>query len=206
MLDKFNQFLKKYNINFKISNKKQQITVNNPLDILNVRYTIKNNKTTIHGNFRPTSLFIEILKQPLYIQKVLGDVNILNINLYDFKMFNFEYVKGDFYCYKNNLTSLQGSPKEVGGTFDCYNNILTSLQGSPKEVGGGFICSGNKLTSLQGSPKKVGGNFYCNSNNLTSLQGGPKEVGGNFNCNSNSKQFTQQQVRKYCNVKGWIYN
>ena len=41
---------------------------------------------------------------------------------------------------------------------------LTSLKGSPKEVGGNFNCSHNNLKSLEYSPKKINGNFYCRNN------------------------------------------
>ncbi len=34
-------------------------------------------------------------------------------------------VNGSFYCHNNQLTSLEGSPKEVGGYFYCANNQLT---------------------------------------------------------------------------------
>ena len=52
----------------------------------------------------------------------------------------------------------------VTGYFYCNNNNLTSLEGAPKEVGGGFYCSSNNLTSLEGAPKKVGGSFNCYGN------------------------------------------
>jgi hypothetical protein len=42
--------------------------------------------------------------------------------------------EGYFGCSYNQLTSLEGSPKEVGGSFDCSYNQLTSLEGSPKEL------------------------------------------------------------------------
>jgi hypothetical protein len=91
----------------------------------------------------------------------------------------------DFYCNDNQLTSLEGSPHEVGGSFYCNDNQLTSLEGSPHEVGGSFYCHDNQLTSLEGAPKEVGGDFYCYDNKLTSLKGAPKEVGGGFYCNNN---------------------
>ena len=34
----------------------------------------------------------------------------------------FKEVKGDFYCYFRNLTSLEGAPESVGGDFLCYRN------------------------------------------------------------------------------------
>ena len=52
--------------------------------------------------------------------------------------------------------------------------------------------------------KEVKGNFYCSNNNLTSLEGSPKTVGGNFYCSNNTKEFTEEEVRKYCDVKGRI--
>ena len=59
----------------------------------------------------------------------------------------------------------------VDGDFDCSDcTSLTSLEGSPQEVGGDFWCSRcTSLTSLEGAPQKVGGDFYCsNCPSLTS--------------------------------------
>ena len=81
--------------------------------------------------------------------------------------------EGDLDCSNNDLTSLEGCPKEVKGDFDCSSNNLTSLDGSPEIVSGYFDCSYNKLTSLEGCPKEVKGNFYCSNNNLISLNGLP---------------------------------
>jgi hypothetical protein len=52
----------------------------------------------------------------------------------------------------------------VSGNFSCASNQLTSLEGAPKEVGVHFICQNNQLTSLKGAPQKVGGDFGCSSN------------------------------------------
>ena len=39
---------------------------------------------------------------------------------------------GDFNCYNNKLTTLEGAPSSVGGDFSCsFNNNLTSLEGAP---------------------------------------------------------------------------
>jgi hypothetical protein len=100
-------------------------------------------------------------------------------------------VGGSFYCYNNNLTSLQGGPQAVGGDFYCYNNNLTSLQGAPQVVGGRFDCSSNKLTSLEGAPQAVGGSFYCHYNQLTSQEGGPE-------------QYAPQKVREIILTKGYL--
>ena len=102
-----------------------------------------------------------------------------------------EEVGRNFYCSGNNLTSLEGAPETVGGDFYCSNNQLTSLEGAPKKVGGDFICSYNQLTTLEGAPKEVGRNFSCSYNQLTTLEGAPEEVGGNFYCGNNSKSVEE---------------
>ena len=131
---------------------------------------------------------------------VEGNVDLFSENLTSFGNIKFGKISGNFYCYYNNLTSLEGSPKYVGGEFYCYSNNLTSLEGSPKEVSGYFDCSYNKLTSLEGSPKYVGGNFLCYDNKLTSLEGSPKVVGGNFSCHTNN--LTNFDL--HCKVEGKI--
>jgi hypothetical protein len=114
-----------------------------------------------------------------------GDVDLSYKEL-DKIPIKFRNVIGNFYCYHNKLTSLEGGPESVGGHFYCDNNNLTSLKGCPESVGGDFYCSNNNLTSLEGGPKSVGGGFYCYNNNLTSLEGSPKSVGGNFYCSNNN--------------------
>jgi hypothetical protein len=106
-------------------------------------------------------------------------------SLSDFKGVRFGEVSGDFLCYRNKLTSLEGAPREVGANFWCNDNSLTSLEGAPREVRGGFDCSLNKLTSLEGAPEEVGWRFNCSENKLTSLEGAPREVRGGFNCSEN---------------------
>jgi hypothetical protein len=97
----------------------------------------------------------------------------------------FGRVGGNFNCYNNKLTTLEGAPNSVGGDFYCTFNKLTSLEGAPLSVGGGFYCRDNQLTSLEGAPNSVGGNFNCGYNQLTSLEGCPKSVGGGFYCQNN---------------------
>jgi len=106
-------------------------------------------------------------------------------NLADFKGVRFGVVTESFYCKLNQLTSLEGAPRQVGMYFHCEHNDLTSLEGAPQSAGGGFYCDFNQLTSLEGAPQSVGGNFYCNNNDLISLEGAPQSVGGGFYCNHN---------------------
>ncbi len=89
--------------------------------------------------------------------------------------------------------------------IDVSDKYLTSLKGAPEKVNGSFNCGNNKLTSLEGSPKKVNGDFYCSYNDLTSLESAPEEVDGDFNCSNNKVKFTEEDVRKVCNVKGTIH-
>ena len=112
-----------------------------------------------------------------------GDVDLSSIYLK--RLPSFRFVGGDFYCYDNQLTSLEGAPQKVGGDFNCSRNQLTSLEGAPQEVGRYFDCGHNQLTSLEGAPQKVGGYFDCSRNQLTSLEGAPQEVGGIFYADNN---------------------
>ena len=119
----------------------------------------------------------------------LVDVNVAfdcsGQGLTDFKGVRFGVVSGDFYCYRNQLTSLEGAPQKVGGGFYCSNNQLTSLEGAPQEVGASFYCHKNRLTTLEGAPQNVVKSFRCDNNQLTTLEGAPQEVGGGFYCSNN---------------------
>jgi hypothetical protein len=111
----------------------------------------------------------------------------------------------DFFCGNNHLTTLENCPKTVGGSFYCGHNKLTSLDGAPEYVGGSFYCSFNNLKSLQCAHIIVGGDFYCYDNELKSLFGAPETVGGDFYCYNNLGNFTEEQVRAVCDVKGKIF-
>lgn len=96
---------------------------------------------------------------------------------------------GNFYCSGNELTSLEGAPREVDGNFGCINNNLVNLKGGPDVVKGNYRCGDNKLTSLEGAPRTIEqGYFSCADNkrgNLTSLVHAPEMIDGHFNCNGN---------------------
>jgi hypothetical protein len=86
----------------------------------------------------------------------------------------FSTVTKDFYCADGDLTTLLGSPKNVGGTFHCNGNKdLRSLEFSPATVKRGFYCNSCQLDSIVGSPRKMK-MFNCRDNNLTSLRGCPE--------------------------------
>ena len=112
----------------------------------------------------------------------------------------------DILLYKLALTKLPDLKDViVTGNFYCDRNNLTSLEGASKFVGDHFYCDRNNLTSLEGAPKYVGGNFNCSNNNLTSLEGAPKFVGGDFICANNKVEFTEEYVRSLVRVGGEVY-
>ena len=113
-----------------------------------------------------------------------GDVSLTSNGL-EYLPLKFNYVSGSFYCYKNELKSLKGSPKTVGGHFYCHSNKLKTLEGCPQTVDGFFDCSHNELKTLEGSPQTVGGNFYCSFNELRDLEHFP-EVSGSINIEENT--------------------
>ena len=80
-------------------------------------------------------------------------------------------VDGSVYLSYNKLRELPLKFNIVHGHFNCDGNQLTTLEGCPKEVSGSFSCYGNQLTTLVGCPEKVGGSYNCYINKLTSLDG-----------------------------------
>ena len=62
-----------------------------------------------------------------------------------------------------------------------------------------------KLTSLKNHPNKVWLSFSCSGcKKLDSLKGCPKEVGGSFWCRRCKREFTEEEVKSLCKVKGSV--
>jgi hypothetical protein len=93
---------------------------------------------------------------------VHGGVNISHGHLESIPI-QFGIVWGSFYCNSNYLTTLKGSPRNVGSNFFCCNNKLTSLEGGPIEVSGNYNCMTNDLITFSGAPKTYR-EFICYSN------------------------------------------
>jgi hypothetical protein len=74
------------------------------------------------------------------------------------------------------------------------------------KIKGPFNCGDNKLTTLRGCPFKVTGSFICDNNLLDNLKYAPKHVGLSFYCKHNLIEFSEEYVRKVCNVYANIYN
>ena len=53
---------------------------------------------------------------------VTDDLDLSCDVLTSLKSLNVSIVNGDFKCFRNDLTSLEGCPKEVGGDFICSDN------------------------------------------------------------------------------------
>ena len=89
---------------------------------------------------------------------------------------------------KEKATSLTNGAFQWGkihGDFDCVDCNIFTLEGGPQYVGGDFDCAGCKnLKSLEGAPKEVRYDFYC------------------YGCHT---KFTEDDVKKLCNVRGTIH-
>ena len=153
---------------------------------------IKSRKIFEHQNIKDNTLLIERLERYGIVNYTIsnddtidvdGSVDLANYNL-DRIPFCFGVVSGDFYLYRNKLTSLKGSPKEVGGSFDCSSNKLKNLIGGPQEVGAYYWCIVNELESLEGCAGDIGGNLVCRHNLLEMLDCS-SVITGDIRCESN---------------------
>jgi hypothetical protein len=111
-----------------------------------------------------------------------------------------------FRCSDNQLTSLVGVPKKVQYNFECYDNQLTNLEGCPSEVGNQFNCSANFLTDLTGLPEILTDLFVQQNYLDGKTKGFPKIVKWRlFIGNQKSDYvFTEEEIRKVCDVQGFI--
>ena len=112
-----------------------------------------------------------------------GNVHLNNKRLTKIP-FKFGKVTGGFYCYLNELNSLEGCPSEVGIDFYCNTNNLKDLIGGPQEVGGNYGCYDNKLNSLEGCAGDIGENLYCQDNNLEMIDCS-SVINGSIYCTGN---------------------
>lgn len=115
-----------------------------------------------------------------------------------------ETFTGNFWCYDNKLTSLQGCPQTIVGDFMCYENELTDLIGGPQHISGDYNCSYNKLTSLKGAPKEIGNWFTCDNNpNLADLTYFPKIVRGSVI--REKTKLDKKDVKNVSAIQGAIF-
>jgi len=152
---------------------------------------IKESNEDIHSICKKWKIENYTINEDLSID-VDGDVDLISKDLTELPL-KFRNVSGGFYCYNKRgitsnfqLTTLEGSPKEVGGDFYCVNNKLTNLIGSPNKVGRNFYCCDNQLTNLEGAPKEVGRDFACSDNKLKTLKGITQMRSGYIYCDNNN--------------------
>ena len=141
----------------------------------------------LNGDLKVEPWMLDLDPSRVKVRKIDGYLDCSNLGLTSLPAWfqSIKEVTGLFSCYRNQLTSLEGSPQTIGESFWCENNRLISLEGSPQTVGGSFYCDNNRLTSLEGGPQTVGWSFNCCYNQLTSLEGGPQTVGESFYCENN---------------------
>lgn len=115
-------------------------------------------------------------------------------------------VSRSFWCYNNQLTSLEGSPEKVELDFDCSFNQLKTLKGSPEKIGRIFDCSRNNLTNLKYAPTKILGDCDVSSNLIKTLENCEIEsIKGDFMLQDNDIKISSYDVRMYLNIGGDIY-
>ncbi len=122
----------------------------------------------------------------------------------------FNKVTGNFKCHYNTLTTLVGSPIEVGGDYKVTYTEITSTKGISKRVWGNVDLSRNEKLSLIDEFPEIGNElivgdidlsrcnltslgsklpenvrvFKCQYNKLKTLEGSPKTT-YHFNCSNN---------------------
>ena len=124
--------------------------------------------TYIHGLCSKFKIISYTINEDFTID-VNGDVDLSGKALSKIPL-KFNKVRGYFYCSFNDLTTLEGSPKEVGGDFFCAYSYLTTLEGGPERVGRDFNCYKNSLTTLEYGPSYIGGDFDFGKNPLRSTE------------------------------------
>jgi hypothetical protein len=100
------------------------------------------------------------------------------------------------YIINNDLTI------DVDGQVNLLGRRLTKIPSFIQfnKVRSYFSIARNQLISLRGCPYYVGNNFYCDFNELKSLKYMPKYIGNYLFCNNNLKNFTFEEISKYCDI------
>ncbi len=113
-------------------------------------------------------------------------------------LFVFDTVKVFEVTYNDNITSLEGAPRECNVFFCNGCKSLTSLKGAPSkcEIFGCVEC--DSLMSLEGAPQECS-DFNCQlCGNLKSLEGAPKKVKWDFYCCDCKSLKTLEGAPKRC--------
>ena len=103
-----------------------------------------------------------------------------NIENYSINKDGLVDVDGSVFLNSRNLHILPLKFGKIKTYFDCSNNHLTSLSGSPTEVGDSFYCHNNKLITLVSGPKIVKAGYWCQNNKLKDVSGFPENFDGDY--------------------------
>ena len=96
---------------------------------------------------------------------------------------------------------------DVNGFVDLRSENFKELPYKFSKIEGWFSLRNCKnLTSLKNCPYEVGEYFSCSfCPQLDSLKECPKKVGRDFFCTNCKREFTKEEVRSLCDVKGTGY-
>ena len=122
---------------------------------------------------------------------------------------NIENIKS--WCNEMHISNYVINPQgliDVDGEVDLSHREFEEL---PYKFGSvlGYFDLGNckNLKSLKNCPNTVDNSFDCsNCISLDLLVGCPKYVGENFWCMYCKREFTEEEVKSYCNVQRDIVN
>jgi hypothetical protein len=94
----------------------------------------------------------------------------------------------------------------IKGSFIGINKVI---DGFPDYIkfhicNGSFILNEIDLYDMVGCPRIVKGDFIASNNKISSLNGSPEEVYGDYVIKDNPGNFTVDDIKKLCNVKGRI--
>lgn len=123
-----------------------------------------------------------------------GNVYLINRGFTKLPL-KFNKVSGVFDCSYNELTTLEGCPREVGNNFNCEHNNLVTLKGGPEFVDGYYKCSSNKLESLKYSPVRIERSLFCEGNNIKTLEGFPMIIKWSLNLRNNPISIIDESIK-----------
>jgi Leucine-rich repeat (LRR) protein len=144
------------------------------------------------SNFEQALIDLGIDSNPVIDGRVLKS-DVENVTFLDVSSKNISDLTGIeaftaleiFYCYFNQLTSLDMSANTALTQLGCFSNQLTSLDVSANTALTDFYCYENQLTSLDVSNNTALMFLLCHSNQLTSLDVSANTALTDFYCYEN---------------------
>ncbi|MDD5649231.1 MAG: hypothetical protein PHF86_02255 [Candidatus Nanoarchaeia archaeon] len=110
------------------------------------------------------------------------------------------------YLFRSSYSINQDWTIDIKKDF-IVTNSMPNLEEFPEFIQfnicyGSFINRSHQFISMIGCPKIVYGDFLVDGNKLQVLTGCPKQVNGDFYIQDNDTKFTENEVRKICQIKG----